>query len=206
MKVSHVSCIRSLIRLKARENRGRKGTRGSARAQKGLRHLFWDRAHAAERPQPLRTCPLLLRLRLELRIPFLTPRPDRRSSMHETHMTQRDPDFNEQSGNAHPYVHPSLPLVSPNSLYALSNLRQSSQLIFSRWGNPRESVCRVPGGYSKPAQGYSASARGYSEDARELHLKAPALMCSRNSRGRESAAQGAVEEGVEEAFRPPEFY
>ena len=47
-----------LIRLKARENRGRKGTRGSARAQKGLRHLFWDRAHAAERPQPLRTCPL----------------------------------------------------------------------------------------------------------------------------------------------------
>ena len=129
-----------------------------------------------------------------------------RSSMHETHMTQGDPDFNEQSGNAHPYVHPSLPLVSPNSLYALSNLRQSSQLISSRWGNPRESVCRVPGGYSKPAQGYSASARGYSEDARELHLKAPALMCSRNSRGRESAAQGAVEEGVEEAFRPPEFY
>ena len=125
---------------------------------------------------------------------------ERRSSMHETHMTQRDPDFSEQSGNAHPHVRPSLPLVSPNSLYALSNLRQSSQLIFSRWGNPRESVCRVPGGYSKPAQGYSASARGYSEDARELHLKAPALMCSRNSRGRESAAQGAVEEGVEGHF------
>ena len=71
--------------------------------------------------------------------------------------------------------------------------------------NPKESVCRVPGGYSKPAQGYSEAAQGYSKDARELHLKAPALMCSRNSRGRESAAQGAVEEGVEEASRPPEF-
>ena len=101
---------------------------------------------------------------------------ERRSSMHETHMTQGDSDFSEQSGNAHPYVHPSLPLVSPNSPYALSNLRQSSQLIFSRWGIQGNQSAGYPEGTRKPAQGYSASARGYSEAARKLHPKAPALM------------------------------
>ena len=175
-----------------------RGTSGSARAREGVRHLS-GAARTRQGGPPAPTGTLLLRLLFwtsdSLSVLTRLAGRERRSSMHETHMTQGDPDCSEQSGNAHPHVHPSLPLVSPNSLYALSNLRQSSQLIFSRWGIQGNQSAGYPEGTRKPAQGYSASARGYSEDARKLHLKAPALMCSRNSRGRESAAQGAVEEG-----------
>ena len=200
-----------LIRLESARNEAR-GTDERARGRGKGQTPVWGRAHAARDPQRPRAllcvfvCVCCSGLFDSLSVLTRLAGRERRSSMHETHMTQRDPDFSEQSGNAHPYVHPSLPLVSPNSLYALSNLRQSSQLIFSRWGIQGNQSAGYPEGTRKPAQGYSASARGYSEDARELHLEAPALMCSRNSRGRESAAQGAVEEGVEEAFRPPEFY
>ena len=86
-------------------------------------------------------------------------------SMHETHMTQRDPDFNEQSGNAHPYVHPSLPLVSPNSLYALSNLRQSSQLIFSRWGIQGNQSA----GYPEGTRSLPKGTRRLLEGTRRMH-------------------------------------
>ena len=129
----------SLIRLESARKQARGTRREGTRAKEGADTCLGPRARGKGPPQrPRALCvyvcvfgsglfdSLSVLTRLVLR--------ERRSSMHETHMTQGDPDFSEQSGNAHPYVHPSLPLVSPNFPYALSNLRQSSQLIFSRWG------------------------------------------------------------------------
>ena len=127
-------------------------------------------------------------------------------SMHETHMTQRNPDFSEQSGNAHPHVHPSLPLVSLK--FPLRPIEPSAiiSLIFSRWGIQGNQSAGYPEGTRKPARGYPKGKRKLLERQSPGNPKAPALMSSPNSRGKESTAQGAVEKGVGVTFRPPEFY
>ena len=126
-------------------------TRGGARAQKGRKHLFWDRAHAAERPQPLRTCPhssasafgsqnpvshFLIRTAIKhARNPYDTKRPRFQRAIRKCtpscafKPSARVTEF-------------PLRLIEPSAII-------SAHLL--TLGNPRESVCRVPGGYSKLA-------------------------------------------------------
>ena len=182
-----------------------------ARGRRKGQTPVWGRAHAAGDP-PAPTGTLRLRLRLRFWTFRFPVRFDETRWARTAFKHARNP-YDTKRPRFQRAIRKCTPLCAskPSARVTefLLRLIEPSAIISAHLltlGNPRESVCRVPGGYSKPAQGYSASARGYSEDARKLHLKAPALMCSRNSRGRESAAQGAVEEGVEEAFRPPEFY
>ena len=88
-----------------------------------------------------------------------------------------------------PCASESLPLVSTNSPYARSNLRQSFLLSsHPRWGIQGNQSTGYPEGTRKPARGYPKGKRKLLERQSPGNPKAPALMSSLNSRGKESAA------------------